>query len=146
MDMRERIFRRAEEENRLAILAVAIPRRGARLLDRGCGGEEFTVRVAERVGADEVHGVELVEAAATQEVSIRVAMCSQVRRARGRRRGLVRLSCSATTRTGVRSFPSLPSAKPYASYDSPAASGGIRLESVDDKTAGRDVRERQGVP
>ena len=59
MNRRERIFRTAEEENRRAILAACRPRPGARLLDLGCGDGEFTMRVAKRVGAGEVHGVEL---------------------------------------------------------------------------------------
>jgi SAM-dependent methyltransferase len=61
MNRRERIFRTAEEENRRAILAACHPRRGARLLDLGCGDGEFTMRVAQRVGAGEVHGVEFIE-------------------------------------------------------------------------------------
>lgn len=58
MNRRERIFRTAEEENRRAILAACRP--AQKLLDLGCGTGEFTVRVAERVGAREVHGVELI--------------------------------------------------------------------------------------
>ena len=58
MNRRERIFRTAEEENRRAILAACRP--AAKLLDLGCGTGEFTMRVADRVGAREVHGVELI--------------------------------------------------------------------------------------
>ena len=61
MNRRERIFRTAEEENRRAILAACRPRSGERLLDLGCGDGEFTMRVAQRVGAGEVHGVEFIE-------------------------------------------------------------------------------------
>lgn len=60
MNRRERIFRTAEEENRRAILAACAPRAGARLLDLGCGDGEFTMRVASRIGAGEIHGVELI--------------------------------------------------------------------------------------
>jgi SAM-dependent methyltransferase len=66
MDPRERIFRTAEEENRRAILAACKPRPGARFLDLGCGDGAFTVRVAERVGAGEIHGVELIAESARQ--------------------------------------------------------------------------------
>ena len=60
MNRRERIFRTAEEENRRAILAACTPRAGARLLDLGCGDGEFTMRVAARIGAGEINGVELI--------------------------------------------------------------------------------------
>ena len=56
-----RVFRATEEENRRAILASLEPRAGARLLDLGTSDGEFTVRVAERLGATSVCGVELLE-------------------------------------------------------------------------------------
>ena len=56
-----RVFRATEEENRRAILATLEPRAGARLLDLGTHQGEFTARVAERLGAASVHGVELIE-------------------------------------------------------------------------------------
>jgi SAM-dependent methyltransferase len=56
-----RVFRATEEENRRAILAALEPRPGARLLDLGTSDGEFTVRVAERLGATSVCGVELLE-------------------------------------------------------------------------------------
>jgi SAM-dependent methyltransferase len=56
-----RVFRATEEENRRAILATLEPRPGARLLDLGTHRGEFTTRVAERVGAGSVCGVELLE-------------------------------------------------------------------------------------
>jgi SAM-dependent methyltransferase len=62
----ERIFPATEEVNRTAILAVAEPRPGATLLDLGCGDGAFTERVARRVQAERVLGVELYEAAAVQ--------------------------------------------------------------------------------
>jgi SAM-dependent methyltransferase len=57
-----RVFRATEEANRRAILAVLEPRAGARLLDLGTHDGDFTMRVAERVGARNVCGVELIEA------------------------------------------------------------------------------------
>jgi SAM-dependent methyltransferase len=56
-----RVFLATEEENRRAILAALEPRPGARLLDLGTSDGEFTVRVAERLGAASVCGVELLE-------------------------------------------------------------------------------------
>jgi SAM-dependent methyltransferase len=55
------MFRATEELNRRALLAVAEERPGGRLLDCGCGDGAFTRRLADRVGAAEVHGVEKVE-------------------------------------------------------------------------------------
>jgi 2-polyprenyl-3-methyl-5-hydroxy-6-metoxy-1,4-benzoquinol methylase len=57
----ERVFRATEEENRRAILAAVRPLDGGRMLDLGCARGEFTMRVAARARAAEVHGVELVE-------------------------------------------------------------------------------------
>jgi methionine biosynthesis protein MetW len=56
-----RVFRATEEENRRAILATLEPRPGARLLDLGTHQGDFTLRVAERLGAGSVAGVELIE-------------------------------------------------------------------------------------
>jgi SAM-dependent methyltransferase len=56
-----RVFRATEEENRRAIIAALEPRPGARLLDLGTHRGEFTARVADRLGATSVHGVELLE-------------------------------------------------------------------------------------
>jgi SAM-dependent methyltransferase len=56
-----RVFRATEEENRRAILAALEPRAGARLLDLGTNDGEFTMRVAQRLGATSVSGVELLE-------------------------------------------------------------------------------------
>jgi SAM-dependent methyltransferase len=56
-----RVFRATEEENRRAILATLEPRAGARLLDLGTHRGDFTMRVAERLGAGSVSGVELIE-------------------------------------------------------------------------------------
>ena len=55
-----RVFRATEEANRRAILAALEPRPGARLLDLGTNTGEFTVRVAERLGAGSVSGIELI--------------------------------------------------------------------------------------
>lgn len=56
-----RVFRATEEENRRTILAALEPRAGARLLDLGTSDGAFTMRVAERLGAASVSGVELIE-------------------------------------------------------------------------------------
>jgi SAM-dependent methyltransferase len=56
-----RVFRATEEENRRAILATLEPRSGARLLDLGTHRGDFTLRVAERLGAGTVTGVELID-------------------------------------------------------------------------------------
>jgi cyclopropane fatty-acyl-phospholipid synthase-like methyltransferase len=56
-----RVFRATEEENRRTILAALEPHAGARLLDLGTNDGEFTMRVAERIGAASVSGVELLE-------------------------------------------------------------------------------------
>jgi SAM-dependent methyltransferase len=58
---RQRLFRATEEENRRQILAALEPRPGARLLDLGTSEGEFTMRVAARIGAASVSGVELIE-------------------------------------------------------------------------------------
>ena len=55
-----RVFRATEEDNRRAILAALEPRAGARLLDLGTSDGEFTLRVAERLGAASVQGIELI--------------------------------------------------------------------------------------
>jgi SAM-dependent methyltransferase len=56
-----RVFRATEEENRRAILSALEPRVGARLLDLGTSDGEFTMRVAERLGAASVRGIELID-------------------------------------------------------------------------------------
>jgi SAM-dependent methyltransferase len=57
----KRVFHATEEENRRTILA-ALPRGGGgSLLDLGCHDGAFTVRVAERLGADRVCGVEFID-------------------------------------------------------------------------------------
>jgi SAM-dependent methyltransferase len=56
-----RVFHATEEANRKAILRELPVRRGARLLDLGASDGEFTSRVAQRVGAGRVVGVELLE-------------------------------------------------------------------------------------
>jgi SAM-dependent methyltransferase len=56
-----RVFRATEEENRCAILAALEPHAGARLLDLGTSEGEFTMRVAERLGAASVSGIELID-------------------------------------------------------------------------------------
>jgi SAM-dependent methyltransferase len=60
------IFEATEEENRRTILDTVLPRPGARFLDLGCADGAVTLRIAERVGAGEVHGVELIPELAEQ--------------------------------------------------------------------------------
>jgi SAM-dependent methyltransferase len=56
-----RVFELTEEENRRVILASLPAGRGGALLDVGTHDGAFTERVAERVGAAQVMGVELLE-------------------------------------------------------------------------------------
>src|SRR5688500_406896 len=56
-----RVFHATEEENRRAILRPLPRRKGGTVLDIGTHVGDFTMRVAERVGAKDVHGVELIE-------------------------------------------------------------------------------------
>jgi SAM-dependent methyltransferase len=71
------IFRATEEENRRAILRMLPKDYGGRLLDVGVHTGEFTTRVAHRLGAREVHGVELIEAHAAEarrrDIEVKVA-------------------------------------------------------------------------
>jgi SAM-dependent methyltransferase len=53
-----RIFAATEEENRRVLLSEARPRPRGVLLDLGCGDGALTVRLAERVGAGRMLGVE----------------------------------------------------------------------------------------
>ena len=55
-----RLFAATEEQNRRTILSLLPAGRGGELLDVGASDGEFTVRVAERLGADRVSGVELI--------------------------------------------------------------------------------------
>jgi SAM-dependent methyltransferase len=56
----ERVFHATEEENKRAILRMVPDDLGGRMLDLGTHEGEFTLRVAERVGAASVTGVELI--------------------------------------------------------------------------------------
>jgi SAM-dependent methyltransferase len=58
----QHVFRATEEENRRAILRLLPADRGGSLLDLGTSTGEFTARVAGRLGATRVAGVELIEA------------------------------------------------------------------------------------
>lgn len=62
----QRIFRSAEDENRRVILETMPRRPGSRFLDLGCGGGEWTLQVAEHVGAGDCNGVELIPQLADQ--------------------------------------------------------------------------------
>lgn len=57
-----RLFRATEEQNRRAVLSLLPAGRGGELLDLGTSDGEFTLRVAERLAAERVTGVELVPA------------------------------------------------------------------------------------
>jgi SAM-dependent methyltransferase len=69
-----RIYDDTHEANNQAILAAALPRPGATLVDLGCGTGAFTARVAARVGAGRTVGIELdpVDAAKARERGIEV--------------------------------------------------------------------------
>ena len=71
----ERVFRATEEENRRAILRLLPSGRGGSLLDLGTSTGDFTVRVAERIGATRVAGIEFIEehAAAARSLGIEMA-------------------------------------------------------------------------
>ncbi len=61
-----RVFQATEELNRRTILETLLPSPGATLVDLGCGDGSFTTRVAKRVQAGRVIGVELVRSLAAQ--------------------------------------------------------------------------------
>ena len=75
----ERVFRATEEENRRTILGMLPAGRGGVLLDVGTHDGAFTERVARRLGATRVAGVELLEphAEAARARGIEVA-CADV--------------------------------------------------------------------
>jgi ubiquinone/menaquinone biosynthesis C-methylase UbiE len=66
MSYLERVFRGTEAENRRAILRMVKNVGGGRMLDLGCADGRFTVAVADRAGAGEMHGIEFVEDWAAQ--------------------------------------------------------------------------------
>lgn len=70
----DHLFRATDEENRRAVLSLLPAGRGGELLDVGTHDGAFTVRVAERLGAGAVCGVELVgeHAARARERGIEV--------------------------------------------------------------------------
>ncbi len=72
-----RLFAATEEQNRQTILSLLPAGRGGELLDVGTSDGAFSVRVAERVGADRTMGVELIpehaEAASARGVESVVA-------------------------------------------------------------------------
>jgi SAM-dependent methyltransferase len=61
MSRLERLFRGTEEENRRAVLRTLPAGRGGALLDIGTHKGAFTARVAERLRAESVMGIELIE-------------------------------------------------------------------------------------
>jgi SAM-dependent methyltransferase len=61
----ERLFRATEEENRRAVLRMLPAKRGGEMLDVGTHTGEFATRVADRLGATRVAGIELIEEHAT---------------------------------------------------------------------------------
>jgi SAM-dependent methyltransferase len=61
MSRLERLFRATEEENRRAVLRMLPKGHGGAMLDIGTHKGEFAARVAERVGASRVAGIDFVE-------------------------------------------------------------------------------------
>ena len=61
MSYLDRVFRATEEDNRRAILDLLPAGRRGALLDVGCNTGELTERVARRLGATRVVGIELLE-------------------------------------------------------------------------------------
>jgi SAM-dependent methyltransferase len=57
----ERLFRATEEENRRAVLRMLPKGTGGEMLDVGTHKGEFAARVAERVGASRVVGIDFIE-------------------------------------------------------------------------------------
>lgn len=57
----ERLFRATEEENRRAVLRMLPKGQGGAMLDIGTHEGEFAARVAERVGASRVAGIDFIE-------------------------------------------------------------------------------------
>jgi SAM-dependent methyltransferase len=72
-----RVFHASEEANRRAILQTLPARPGGSLLDLGTHRGDFTVRLAERLSAERVAGVELLErhaaVARTRDIDVAVA-------------------------------------------------------------------------
>src|SRR3954451_20657788 len=56
-----RVFRASEEANRSAVLAALPARPGGAILDLGTHRDDFTLRLADHLGAGSVSGVELIE-------------------------------------------------------------------------------------
>jgi SAM-dependent methyltransferase len=61
MSRLERLFRATEEENRRVVLRMLPSGRGGTVLDIGTNTGDFARRVADRLGAERVVGVELIE-------------------------------------------------------------------------------------
>jgi SAM-dependent methyltransferase len=57
----DRVFSMTEEDNRRAILDALPAGRGGALLDIGCNSGDLTTRVARRLGATRIVGIELLE-------------------------------------------------------------------------------------
>ena len=55
-----KLFRATEEENRLVILTLLDRQPAARLLDLGCYHGEWTMRLAQQIGTQQITGVEVV--------------------------------------------------------------------------------------
>jgi methionine biosynthesis protein MetW len=66
MSFLQQLFRSTEDENRRVILESMPRRDGARLLDLGCSDGRWTLEVARHVGANEIHGVEMLEERAAE--------------------------------------------------------------------------------
>jgi len=72
-----RVFHASEEANRKAILRTLPTDRGGALLDLGTHRGDFTLRVADRLGAERVAGVELIgrHAAVARQRGVQVEVC-----------------------------------------------------------------------
>jgi SAM-dependent methyltransferase len=55
------VFTASNRRNKERILELSPPVEGARLLDLGCADGGFTLELAQRIGATELHGIEFVE-------------------------------------------------------------------------------------
>lgn len=81
MSVLQRLFLSTEDENRRVILEEMAPRDGGRMLDLGCSDGRWTIEVARRVRASDIHGVEMREEPAAEArrrgIDVRVADLSE---------------------------------------------------------------------
>lgn len=62
----QQLFEATDRRNRERILELCQPVPDGKLLDLGCADGAFTVDLAERIGASEVHGIEFAETPAAR--------------------------------------------------------------------------------